>query len=78
MIITARAAPMPIPAFAPTERGEEMDATGVFIEDILLVVVELVPGTIALEEEAVVESAGTVTTVCEVGVFDTVATIFSM
>ncbi len=60
MIIAARAAPMPIPAFAPDERAEEPDATGIFVEDRLLVV----------EKEGVVASADTV---CKVGVFVTVA-----
>jgi hypothetical protein len=75
MIITARAAPMPIPAFAPEERGEEADATDVLVEDRLLVVVGLAPATTVVEIEGVVASADTV---CEVGVFVTVATILSI
>jgi hypothetical protein len=77
MIMTARAAPMPIPAFAPEERGEEVEATDVLVEGRLLVVVELGTGTTVVEEVAD-ECAGTVTTPCEVGVFVTVAIIFSV
>ena len=75
MIITARAAPMPIPAFAPDERAEEADATGVLVENRLLVVVGFAPAITVVEKEGVVASADTV---CKVSVFVTVAINFSI
>jgi hypothetical protein len=79
MTITASAAPMPIPAFAPMERPEEERAAGVPVEDTdtPLVLTGLAPtAEKEVEAETFVALADTACDVADVGVSVIATTIF--